>query len=97
VAKSLKRLLNATTSLVASIAFTTSATANPTTTVEVGGQGYTVTYTTISYNAGVSLLQSQPWWGSSSSARSFVAAIGGELGYPNGGFFMDLFLRMIMI
>ena len=85
MAKSLKRLLNATTSLVASIAFTASATANPTTTVTVDGQGYTVTYTQTKYSLSTILLQSQPWWGSTSSAELFATAVGRSLGYPNFG------------
>ena len=83
MAKSLKRLLNATTNLVASISFTANAFAAPTVTVSVGGQNYNVTYTTTSYNASTSLLQSQPCWGSISSATSFATAVEWRLFYPN--------------
>ena len=87
MAKSLKRLLNATTSLVASIAFTANAFAAPTVTVSVGGQSYNITYTdpSTSYNASKALIQSQPWWGSTSSATEFASAVGGSLGYPAFG------------
>ena len=91
MAKSLKRLLNATTSLVASIAFTANAFAAPTVTVSVGGQSYNVTYTTTSFNASTSLLQSQPWWGISSKAQSFATAVGSSLGYPVLGAYGPLF------
>lgn len=83
MAKSLQRLLNATTSLVASIALTANAFAAPTVTVTVGGQSYNVTYTTTSYNVSTALLQSQPWWGSTSSATSFATAVGSSLGDVN--------------
>jgi uncharacterized protein with beta-barrel porin domain len=69
--------------------FAGSATANPVTTVTIGGQNYNVTYTNpINYIGNTSLFStgSMPWWGTGSSAlaEQFATAVGATLGSPNG-------------
>jgi len=77
------KLLQSAACSVATITLTAHASA-PTVTVSVGGQSYTVTYTDpfTSYNTSTALIQSQPWWGSSSRAQLFAQAVGDSLGYP---------------
>ena len=45
-----------------------------TTSVTVGGQDYTVTYESTSYDGNASQFQSTPWWNDSSQAQSFAQA-----------------------
>ena len=45
-----------------------------TTSVTVGGQDYTVTYESTSYDGNASQFQSTPWWNDSSLAQSFAQA-----------------------
>ena len=45
-----------------------------TTSVTVGGQDYTVTYESTSYDGNESQFQSTPWWDDSSLAQSFAQA-----------------------
>jgi len=49
-----------------------------TTTVNIGGQSYTVTYNNISYDGNESEFNDSdmPWWGSSATAQSFANATG---------------------
>ena len=63
------------------------ALATPSFTATVNGTSYDFTYTTsAALTDNSALLQTQPWWGSESTARTFTAAVGTNLGYPNGGF-----------
>jgi len=52
-------------------------------TTEVNGTPYDFSYLTGSFTDNSALLQSQPWWGSQSTATTFATAIGGNLGFPN--------------
>jgi hypothetical protein len=80
-------------SLLAGLLLAGSASANPTTTVSVGGNNYNVTYVNTSYVSNPSYFSPayMPWWGDGASARSFVSAITSSLGthnflsYPPGG------------
>jgi uncharacterized protein with beta-barrel porin domain len=81
-------------SIFASLLFAGSATANPVTTVTIGGQNYSVTYTNpITYNDNIPLFStgSMPWWGSQLLAEQFSTAVGVTLGLPNSGAFGPLF------
>lgn len=82
-------------SIFASLMFAGSATANPITTVTIGGQNYNVTYTNlIIYDDNIPLFStgSMPWWGSQLRAEEFRTAVGVTLGLPNAaGAFGPLF------
>jgi autotransporter-associated beta strand protein len=87
------KLLQSAACSAAAIALTAHVFAAPTVTLSVGGQSYNITYTdpSTSYNASTALIQSQPWWGNSSSAQSFATAVGSSLGYPLFNIFGPLF------
>ncbi|MEA9568215.1 autotransporter outer membrane beta-barrel domain-containing protein [Polynucleobacter sp. AP-Nickl1-40-C4] len=57
------------------------------TTVTVGGTAYTVSVssTASTYSSITSTLQATPWWNNPTLASSLAIAVGGSLGYPNGG------------
>jgi len=78
------KLLKSIACSLATITLTAHAFAAPTVMVSVGGQSYNVTYTypVTSYDVSTALIQSQPWWGSSSRAQSFATAVGTSLGRP---------------
>ena len=71
-------------SLLAGLLLAGSASANPATSVSVGGQNYSVTYQSF-YNSNTSPFAtgSMPWWGSQSLADQFATAVGLSLGTPN--------------
>ena len=87
------KLLQSAACSVATITLTAHAFAAPIVTVSVGGQSYNVTYTDpfTSYDASTELIQSQPWWGSSSRAYSFATAVGSSLGQPFANAFGPFF------
>ena len=49
----------------------------------VNGTNYDFTYVTGTFDANSVLLQSQPWWGSQSTAVTFTSSVGSNLGLPN--------------
>ena len=51
-------------------------------TTTVNGTSYDFTYITGSFTDNSALLQSQPWWGSESTATTFMTAVGVNLGFP---------------
>jgi hypothetical protein len=53
--------------------------------VSVSGIDYVISTQLTSYNSGQTLIQSQPWWGSSSLAEQFVAGIGNSFGSTMNG------------
>ena len=91
------KLLQSAACSVATITLTAHASA-PTVTVSVGGQSYSVTYTDpfTSYDASTALIQSQPWWGSTSRAESFARVVGTSLGLPFYDFAAPLFAHEIV-
>ena len=72
-------------SLLAGLLLAGSASANPATTVSVGGNNYNVTYVNASYISNPSYFSPvyMPWWGDGASTNSFVSAITTSLGTPN--------------
>jgi hypothetical protein len=55
----------------------------PSVTTNVGGTNYNITYTTAAFSS--LNTSSMPWWGSSTIATNFSAALGTSLGYPSLG------------
>ncbi len=49
----------------------------------VNGVNYDITTVTGTFNSLQATLQSQPWWGSSTSASQFATVVGNSLGLPN--------------
>jgi len=72
-------------SLLAGLLLAGSASANPATTVSVGGKNYSVTYQNFSYNGSTSSFSAtlMPWWGNGPLAGQFATAVGNTLVTPN--------------
>jgi autotransporter-associated beta strand protein len=51
--------------------------------VTVSGNTYNISTVVGTYTSQAATLQSQIWWGNSTSAESFAAAVAASLGYPN--------------
>ena len=80
-------------SLFALLLFAGSASANPATTVSVGGKYYSVTFQNFSYSGSTPSFSAtqMPWWGNGPLAGQFATAVGGTLGLPILGTYGPIF------
>lgn len=85
----MKRILSRTLFAFTFLIITTSAQATIISMAQIGFEGKTYNVMTIFgavSDEPKSFWESQPWWGDETFAREFAAAIGVNLGAPNGGF-----------